>query len=140
MIGVVAAAIIATGPIGLAIVATVSVVSLGVGLYQWHQSGFAVDSRVAGQVLGGAIAGGISARGFATGKEFTIGKMRIAPWGNRGNLAPAHPTGRYPHYHRARGHPNPIRAAQGEIAPGQGMKRHRPWDTKPEDKSFSDRF
>lgn len=140
VVGVAAAAIIATGPIGLGIVIGASVISSGVGLYQWHQSGYSIDSRTAGRVAGGLVAGGITAKGFVTGKEFGARNFRVAPWGNRGNLAPAHPTGKYPHYHRAQGHSNPRRAARGEVAPGQGIKRHRPWDVKPEDSSFNDRF
>ena len=62
------------------------------------------------------------------GKEIKIGKnLRIAPFGNR----TGHPTGRYPHYHR-RPNSNP--------PPGQSIRRHRPWDSHPADKSFWDRF
>ena len=56
--------------------------------------------------------------------------VRIAPFGNR----TGHPTGKYPHYHRRGFKPN------GKVKPGQGIGRHRPGDTKPEDKSFFDRF
>ena len=66
------------------------------------------------------------------GTEFVGKNFRIAPFGNR----TGHPTGKYPHYHRRVPHPT----KPGEGAPGQGMKRHRPWDTKGTDKSFWDRF
>ncbi len=54
---------------------------------------------------------------YRTGKEFQIGRTRIAPFGNRG-------PGRFhlPHYHRARIDPN------GDVLPGQGMRWHRPWE------------
>lgn len=69
------------------------------------------------------------------GREIKYGKnCRIAPFGNR--TTPPHRTGKYPHYHRSV--PNPKRP--GESMPGQGIKRHRPWDTKPSDKSWKDRF
>ncbi len=67
------------------------------------------------------------------GKEFPYkGKnWRIALFGNR----TSHPTGKFPHYHRVRRDPK-----TGQTKPGQSMKRHRPWDKKPTDKSFLDRF
>jgi RHS repeat-associated protein len=70
--------------------------------------------------------------GGVTGAEITIGKWRFAPWGNR----TGHPTGERPHYHRGRPDPN----RPGDSLPGQGKGRHRPWDTKPQDRSFWDRF
>jgi len=71
--------------------------------------------------------------GIRYGREFKLGKnCRVAPYGNRAG----HPTGRFPHYHRSV--PDPKRP--GDSLPGQGIKRHRPWDTKPNDKSFWDRF
>jgi RHS repeat-associated protein len=78
-------------------------------------------------------AGGIAGLGYASaipieripsvfkfiteGREIKIGKnWRFAPFGNRrGGI------GRFPHYHR-----------RGE-GPGQGIGRHRPWETKPGD-------
>ena len=79
--------------------------------------------------LGLCIVGGV---GYKTGKEFPIGKnFRAAPFGNR----TGHPTGRYPHYHR-RPKPN----EKGQVPRGQGIDRHRPWDTQPSDKNFWDRF
>lgn len=66
------------------------------------------------------------------GREIKIGKdVRIAPAGNR----TGHPTGRFPHYHR-----RVIDPTTGETVPGQGISRHRPWDTKTPDTSFRDRF
>ena len=65
------------------------------------------------------------------GREISFGKnLRIAPNGNRtGN-----PLGELPHYHR-RG-----LDANGATRTGQGIGRHRPWETKPSDTSFWDRF
>jgi hypothetical protein len=59
-------------------------------------------------------------------------RIRIAPFGNR----TGHPTGRWPHYHR--NVPDPVNP--GNSIPGQGIGRHRPWDVKPPDGSFWDRF
>ena len=71
-------------------------------------------------------------RGYRTGAEIRIGNnARIAPFGNR----TGHPIGRYPHYHR-RG----IDPATGATRPGQGIGRHRPFETKSPDRSFGDRF
>jgi RHS repeat-associated protein len=84
----------------------------------------------------GALAGSISPGGpiqsFRYGREFRFGKVRIAPFGNRNPLWPkSNPTGRFPHYHIDKG-PSP------SFKPRD--KRHRPWDSKPSDKSFLDRF
>ena len=69
---------------------------------------------------------------YRIGKEFSFGKnFRIAPLGNR----TGHPTGRFPHYHR-RPKPN----EKNQVPRGQGIKRHRPWDSTPDDTSFWDRF
>jgi hypothetical protein len=58
-------------------------------------------------------------------KEIAIGKdFRIAPFGN----ATKNRYGRWPHYHR-RG-----------LRPGQGIGRHRPFETKVGDRGFWDRF
>ena len=68
----------------------------------------------------------------AGGKELPFGKnFRISLLGNRTGRT----TGEIPHYHR-RGDIQP----NGEPIPGQGMKRHRPWDKKADDTSFWDRF
>jgi RHS repeat-associated protein len=81
--------------------------------------------------LGGAALGGVGRFG-ALGKELSIGRnLRVAPFGNR----TGHPTGKWPHYHRRSPDPK-----TGQSPPGQGIKRHRPWDKKPSDKSFGDRF
>ncbi len=66
------------------------------------------------------------------GREYNIGKdgSRIAPEGNR----TGHPTGEKPHYHRR------VRGKGGNVKRGQGIDRHRPWDTSPEDKSFWEKF
>ncbi|MEL7480099.1 MAG: RHS repeat-associated core domain-containing protein [Pseudomonadota bacterium] len=57
------------------------------------------------------------------GKEWKVSNdLRIAFFGNR----TGHPTGRFPHYHR-RGRIDP---ETGQPAHGQGIGRHRPWDTR----------
>jgi RHS repeat-associated protein len=62
------------------------------------------------EVLAGV---GWAVREWSLGWEIAFGKnFRLAPFGNR----TGHPVGRWPHYHR-RG-----------TGPGQGMKRHRPWE------------
>jgi len=68
---------------------------------------------------------------YRSGKEISFGKdLRIAPFGNRrGNQF-----GKWPHYHR-RG-----TGDDGKTIPGQGIGRHRPWETKSTDTSFWDRF
>ena len=65
------------------------------------------------------------------GREISFGKnLRIAPNGNRTGNA----LGELPHYHRR------VRDINGATRPGQGIGRHRPWDTKKTDTSFWDRF
>lgn len=67
------------------------------------------------------------------GREITLGnRCRVAPFGNR----TGHKYGRWPHYHRRR--PKPGKPS--DSLPGQGMPRHRPWEPKPTDKSWKDRF
>jgi hypothetical protein len=44
--------------------------------------------------------------------------------------------GQNSHYHRR----GKINQKTGQPAEGQGKKRHRPWDNKPSDKNFWDRF
>jgi hypothetical protein len=66
------------------------------------------------------------------GKKYKFGKnLKIAPFGNR----TGHPTGELPHYHRRNNVP-----PNGQVEPGQGLPRHRPWDSSKFDKSFKDRF
>lgn len=78
------------------------------------------------------LSGGVGSIGFRFGREIAFGKnVRIAPFGNR----TGHPQGELPHYHR-RG----VDPATGQTTPGQGVGRHRPWETKATDKSFWDRF
>lgn len=70
-------------------------------------------------------------RGYRAGSEISIGNnLRIAPFGNR----TGHPTGRYPHYHRR------VVDSGGQTVPGQGIGRHRPWDSRSTDTSVLDRF
>lgn len=65
------------------------------------------------------------------GGELAVAGMRFAPFGNRtGNSL-----GRLPHYHR-----RTVDPVSGETIPGQGIGRHRPWETKSTDKSFWDRW
>jgi RHS repeat-associated protein len=79
----------------------------------------------------GVIAAATSSAAWKRGLEFVFGKnFRIAPFGNR----TGHPTGELPHYHRRGLDPD------GNVRPGQGIGRHRPWDTRTDDKSFWDRF
>lgn len=94
-------------------------------IYEW--------SKLAGNIEGGAALGGAGITGYRRGWEISFGKnFRFAPWGNRTN----HPYGRYPHYHRRGG---PL-DAKGNAPPGQGIGRHRPWETKSTDISWRDRF
>jgi len=95
-------------------------------LNQWATDPYAVGSTTGEIGLGWGVG-----KIYSEGLEFTFGKnLRIAPLGNRtGN-----PLGEPLHYHR-RGV-----APSGETIPGQGIGRHRPWETKSTDKSFWDRF
>ncbi len=66
------------------------------------------------------------------GDELEFGdNFRVAPFGNR----TSHPYGPYPHYHR-----RVIDPKTGQPFRSQGDRRHRPWETKPDDKTFWDRF
>lgn len=95
-----------------------------------HISTIEEGARVMGGAAAGAAVGGMCSMA-ATGAEVTIGGIRLAPFGNRtGN-----PTGELPHYHR-----RVIDPMTSEPAPGQGIGRHRPWDTRSTDTSFWDRF
>lgn len=75
---------------------------------------------------------GLSIRGreiAIRGDEIRIGQdVRIAPFGNHLNRGTVKPLSRIPHYHR-RGN-----------GPGQGIGRHRPYETSPDDRSIRDRF
>ena len=63
-------------------------------------------------------------------------QTRIAPFGN--NVSSGN--GRLPHYHRAEPSSLPKAAIKGMSDKGNGIGRHRPWDSNPLDKSFWDRF
>ena len=79
-------------------------------------------------------AGGAT-RGFQRGIEFRLGKnFKIAPFGNRAG----HPTGKWPHYHRSKRYKTGRH--KGEVMRDQGQKRHRPWDDKPSDNHWWDKF
>ncbi|MBS0522228.1 MAG: hypothetical protein JSS04_01230, partial [Proteobacteria bacterium] len=78
------------------------------------------------------VLGAKACRMLIRGEEISFGKnFRVAPGGNR----TGDPTGKYPHYHRRVIDPN-----TGKTQPGQGIGRHRPWDTTDPDTSFWDRF
>jgi len=84
----------------------------------------------------GGVGFGAGARGlyglYKVGREFRFGRnFRIAPFGNR----TGHPTGRFPHYHRRGVDPN-----TGLTKPGQGIGRHRPWDSRSTDRAWWERF
>lgn len=68
---------------------------------------------------------------MGTGREYKLDNdHRVAPYGNRtGN-----PHGELPHYHRR------VTTPSGDTVPGQGIGRHRPWDTKSTDISLWDRW
>ena len=85
-----------------------------------------------GALTGASLYGGTRVvQTVRSGKEIKIGNnFRIAPFGN----GTGHPIGKFPHYHR-RG-----LDANGVTKPGQGIGRHRPWETKVSDKSWRDRF
>ena len=100
------------------------------GCIDWGQATVAA-------VIGGA--GGQFARWFRYGRELKIGRnFRLAPFGNRNpNISGfvPHKYGRWPHYHR-RGRLRP----NGHPRAGQGIRRHRPFEPSPHDRSFWDRF
>ena len=142
---------IASGTIVGAAIAVGAVGAVGVGAYQGtiavQQLIFGIDPYtglsltteeridIAAGVAGAAVGGGLA----GAGREITFGPScripglkRVAPFGNRtGNEY-----GELPHYHRSV--PDPARP--GESLPGQGSKRHRPWEPKSTDKTFWDRF
>ncbi len=80
----------------------------------------------------GLAIGPYAARGTEITKPGTNGKTRVAPFGNRtGNKY-----GKWPHYHRAKPDPN----RPGRSLRDQSHTRHRPWESRPTDKSWRDRF
>jgi uncharacterized protein RhaS with RHS repeats len=94
-------------------------------------SGYYDAGKYTGYAWGVVIVAGGAARGYNSGAEISAGRnFRVAPFGNR----TGHPTGRFPHYHR--------RAVDqtGQTLPGQGIGRHRPWDSRSTDRGFGDRF
>ena len=109
----------------------------GVDLVRLHnlrvlEAGERAVAGVVGSVDAGARAyAATKMSGIYEGKEISIGRnTRIAPLGNR----TGHPLGKWPHYHSRRFSPS------GEVKPGQGIGRHRPFETKSTDTSFWDRF
>jgi uncharacterized protein RhaS with RHS repeats len=76
------------------------------------------------------VSAGLMCGAASKGSEYGGKDLRVAPFGNR----TGHPTGKFPHYHRrGMGH-------DGSTIPGQGMGRHRPWDTRSTDTSIWNRF
>jgi RHS repeat-associated protein len=115
------------------VIAAGAIIGAGTGVlnYGLNSSGRS-SGGYAGAALGGAADG--AEAGFTVGslqgRELSLGRnFRAAPGGNRGE-------GRYqpPHYHRRGLGPN------SETTPGQGIGRHRPWQTRPSDGSWWDRF
>ncbi|MFL6090457.1 MAG: RHS repeat-associated core domain-containing protein [Aeromicrobium sp.] len=74
--------------------------------------------------------------GWRSGRELSIGKYRFSLGNKAARLSngSANRPARLPHYHVAR------RDGSGRVRPGQGASRHRPWESKPTDKSWRDRF
>ena len=75
---------------------------------------------------------GMEVENFArAGREIQLGNdFRLSPFGNR----TGDPLGELPHYHRRGLDPS------GNTIPGQGIGRHRPWETKSTDSSFWNRW
>ncbi|MFM6647620.1 MAG: RHS repeat domain-containing protein, partial [Dolichospermum sp.] len=134
------------GAAGVAIGGSLGLGATATGIIGGALGGAASDASVQGleiglgsrcefnpyETLGAAALGGLTGGLYARGKEFSFGKdVRVAPFGNR----TGHPQGELPHYHR-RG----IDPSTGQTSPGQGIARHRPWETKSPDNSFWDRF
>jgi hypothetical protein len=84
-----------------------------------------LGARLAGEVFGAGVAG--------RGKEWAFSKdTRFAPFGNRSGNKKG---GELPHYHA--GH---RLKSNDPLAAGQSYKRHRPWESRPEDRTWCDRF
>jgi RHS repeat-associated protein len=121
---------------GASIVCGIAVGAAAAGtLYLANHSGrqsFSMTGLGANMAIGGALGTLPGVARFARrGGEISIGaNLRVAPFGNR----TGHLTGRWPHYHRR------VLDATGEIRPGGGLRRHRPWDRKSTDTSFWNRF
>ena len=143
-----AVAAVAASPIIAVAAGAIAVGIVAYGAYQLGISGYEVlagknaytgaelttEERIdiASGTAGGLVGGGLVGRGFVRGKEITGSGFRIALFGNR----TGHKTGELPHYHRS----VPCPGKPGESLPGQGIGRHRPWDTKATDTSPRDRF
>ncbi|MDR2081080.1 MAG: hypothetical protein LBP54_04255, partial [Campylobacteraceae bacterium] len=82
--------------------------------------------------IAGMIVGGRFINNIRKGKEIMIGGTRIAPLGNAGANKWY---GQIPHYHSRK-----IDHLTGQTRAGQGIGRHRPWETKSTDTGFKDRF
>lgn len=128
--GATVGAVVAVGAVGAgSYQTTITVQRVVLGIDPYTGRSLTKDERIdsiAG-LLGSLAGGGLAYKG----REITIGKdFRIAPFGNRtGNQF-----GELPHYHRRGLDPT------GQTLPGQGIGRHRPWETKSPDKNWCDRW
>lgn len=69
---------------------------------------------------------------YGLGREIVVSRWeRVAVFGNRAG----NEYGEWPHYHRAR-----IDPRTGQPMRDQGHRRHRPWESRPSDRSILDRF
>ena len=97
-----------------------------------------VTSGAIGAIPGGAVRVGATRWGIpkigqqiGLSGEIKVGQnIRIAPIGNN----TGHTIGRLPHYHRR------VVDNMGNTKVGQGIGRHRPWETKSTDTSWRNRF
>jgi RHS repeat-associated protein len=100
----------------------------GTAIVNGWQRGFSWPEFGVSTAIGGALG-----YGWGIGGEIKIGsRFRLAPFGNRTGDA----CGELPHYHRS----VPDQYNPGNSMEGQGIGRHRPWQTKSNDTGFSDRF
>ncbi len=127
-------------PDGLLFMSTLGGMQNGTTLNQAATFGAPGNAAIAAGITTAAIGAAASVsptmtgrviRDVLTGREYKFGDdFRMAPWGNRtGNEY-----GKWPHYHR-RGTDD-----KGVTLPGQGIGRHRPWESKSPDKNICDRF
>ncbi|WP_239335448.1 RHS repeat-associated core domain-containing protein [Frankia sp. CiP3] len=114
-----------------AVTAAVSYVATNARTNNWSWIDFGFTAVFSGLV--GAAEVQTNPGSFAgQGREIKFSKnFRVAPFGNR----TGHRLGRYPHYHRRR-----IDSRTGETRHGQGVGRHRPWESKKGDKSWWSRW
>ncbi len=137
--------LVATLPASTVVAISGTLGVLGAGLLGWETGQTLYDfltkelcpeedeelSQKAGNLVIGLLSLGLNKWFGAKKNEIEGENWKVAPFGNRTD----HPTGKYPHYHR-RG----IDPTSGKTVVGQGIGRHRPWDTRQTDQSFLDRF